>query len=472
MRSIPADLLTKINNRNMTIYNNAAPRMEILASRSGEELFTVETIHTLPNLTDIDTTLKRLETTSKPAEAYTIYIEDGIGKVATKDLPYDPETPWHYQFSVGSATACAIEFNGSWDRDPVSKRFNFITETVPWLFWVNGGELYAQRWNDNGTLVNLASGVVKVCAIRGWKASTDPTADQGLVVSYLKTDSLVYYRSYIEFQLGTFIWQAEQQPTEFPASVLNIGLFRTNDFRVGFLFETASALSWALTTRNFAGMSVFPEQITTGLVDYTIQVHPIIYTDTANDEHISAGLDSYFIAQCTPITPTITEISNDGDSKIIVKVSHAVTQSLTGIESYFTVQDSASTPVFYSILSTEAGVDQTEIIFNMSNFASATGNMVVAYDNGITTDNLVPRLTCKNGLGEPCEFEIDSFAITFAPDLAPPVGYGTEHLSTGLAGYAITVSLVTYRNTYTDERISAGLSSYAIIVTKVGSNPL
>ena len=471
MRAITADLLAKINERNMTIYNNAAPRMEIIASRVGDELFTVETVHTLSGLTDIDTTLKRLETTTKPAKAYTIYIKDGVAHTCTKDLPYDPEIPWVYDFVVGPASAVAIEFDGYWDRDPVSKRFNFITETVPWLFWVNGGTLYAQRWNDNGTLVNLASGVVKVCAIRGWKASTDPTADQGLVVSYLKTDSLVYYRSYIEFQLGTFIWQAEQQPTEFPASVLNIGLFRTNDFRVGFLFETASALSWALTTRNFAGMSVFPEQITTGLTDYTIQVHPVVYTDTANDEHISAGLDELFIAQCTPITPTITEISNDGDSKIIVKVSHAVTQSLTGIGSYFTVRDSAATPIFYSILSTQAGANQTEIVFNMSNFASATGNMVVAYDNGITTDNLVPRLTCKNGLGELCEFAIDSFAIAFKPDLAPPEGHATEHISAGLE-LSIAVHLVTYHNTFTDEHISAGLSTYTIIVTKVGSNPL
>mgnify|MGYP001101237174 CR=1 FL=1 len=236
MRAIPTELKTRIEKAHQTLYENANPHMKIFVYNSRwTELFKVYTIHNDSDLERLDVTAKREMASSDPNMVYAAYIKDGVAHVKSKPLPYNELTPWDYEFQAGSASDVAIEFNGYWERDQVSKRFNFIADPYPWIFRQNGGTLTAQYWQDSP--LTLATGVGRICTLRGWiPAQAGHTQDQGLIVAYLKSGS-VYYRNYcLQSDGTTYLWESERQVTELShGDYTDITLFRTNDFRVGFV---------------------------------------------------------------------------------------------------------------------------------------------------------------------------------------------------------------------------------------------
>jgi hypothetical protein len=149
MRSIPSDLKQKIEKAQQTIFQNADPKMNIFVTKSRwQDLFNVFTIHNDTGLSRLDTTVKRETAEGEPNKAYTIYIKDGMAHVKSKPLPYDELTPWDYEFQVGLAEDVAIEFDGEWQRDFASKRFNFVADEKPFIFWQSGGVLKGNYWNQ------------------------------------------------------------------------------------------------------------------------------------------------------------------------------------------------------------------------------------------------------------------------------------------------------------------------------------
>jgi len=270
MRGLPDDLMVALESKIQK------PSMKIIAGRDPKNLFIVETIHEKSGLNTLDTSLKRLNSESKPAEAYVVFTDNGIASVKKKDLPCDPEIPWVDLFTIGEASDVAIEFNGYWEKDPASLRFNFVTDEYPWLFYICNGDLKAQFWTDES--VTLASDVIKIAAIRGWiPANGEQYNDQGLILAYIKSDGKAYYRNYCTQNDLTFLWEVERQLIQFGTGVTGISLFRTNDFRIGFIAEKDTAFEWILTTRNWAGMSVPAEKVTMTVMDLDIRTFEIQY---------------------------------------------------------------------------------------------------------------------------------------------------------------------------------------------------
>src|SRR6056297_619858 len=138
MRTIPSDLLEKINKRNQTIYENANPELKVLLSKGfSKELFRVYTVHDKENIAEIDVTAKRSQAASEPDKVYVAYIENGVAHVKSKPLPYDELIPWTYEFELGTASNVAIDFDGYWERLLGEKRFNLVADEYPWVFWVH-----------------------------------------------------------------------------------------------------------------------------------------------------------------------------------------------------------------------------------------------------------------------------------------------------------------------------------------------
>lgn len=261
MRTIPSELLNRVRKKWQVPVENADPKMKVYLSRGLQnELFQVFTIQEGELLTDVDVTVSRPNAITLPATAYALAINNGLAQVKSKPLPYDDQYPWEDEFNVATGvTSVAIEFDGYWDRDYNTGRFNFVTEEHPWLFYVQAGNLYMQYWQDSEEL--LATNVTKCAAVRGWVPANGQTAnDQGLIVAYIKTDGKVYYRSYCATPTGK-AWESEREVTELGSGVDDLALFRTNDFRVGFLAESGGNVSWVLTARNWAGMSVASDRI-------------------------------------------------------------------------------------------------------------------------------------------------------------------------------------------------------------------
>jgi len=470
VRQISQELLAKIQSRQKTLYNNAQPELKAYFSRGlTTELFLVHTIEQSNTLQAVDVTVKRPTVGAAPNEAYAVCVDDGLATIKSKHLPYDELTPWLDEFTVAAnVTSVAIEFDGYWDRDWKSRRFDFVTEEFPWVFYVQGGILYAQHWQQ--PKIMLATGVSKISTIRGWLPVTrEHHNDQGLIIGYIKTDGLVYYRAYCHQPDGTRIWEVERRVAAITATATDIALFRTNDFRVGFLATVNGMMQWRLTERNYAGMSIFPDLVTTAISNISFEVIPIQNRNAYKSEQITAALSNLGLLVCRPITPTVLSISNELNVwRILIKFSHALSQNLASatIRDRFTVRDALG--VSFALLSTSAGADQTELYLNMVHLGAAKNDLVVTFTSG-ASDGIPSALTSNN---EGCEFNVPSFAVAFTALIEPPRGFAGDRLAADLTHMSFSVLQVFYRNTFTDEHITASVSHISFVVTRVGGNPL
>lgn len=265
MRAMSQDLLGRLQQSQQTVYNNANPSLKVLISRGlSKELFKVYTIENLESLGAIDASARRTVVENDPDLVYVVRIVGGVADILSHALPYDPTIVWETEFTLGAATDVAIEFDGAWERDYITKKHNFVTEEFPWIFHVASGSLKAQLWQEAS--IELDTGVSKIRAIRGWvPANGEITNDQGLIILYLKLDGTLWYRNYCNQVGGTKSWETPRQITAFTGTIDDIALFRTNDFRVGIVADIDGNVEWIVSTRNWAGMSVWPEIFTTSI---------------------------------------------------------------------------------------------------------------------------------------------------------------------------------------------------------------
>ncbi|HZJ99508.1 MAG TPA: hypothetical protein VFC79_05860, partial [Tissierellaceae bacterium] len=261
-----SSLLSKINQQNQTIYNNADPKMSVQVSRAkttvtDSSYWTVEIIREKAGLGDLSLAARREKSYGPPNRIYNIYVDNGIVKTAIREYPDYLKEKWKTQFELGNGSAVAIAFDGEWEF--YRKKWQLKTYENPWLFWVDGsGKLQAQLWDDATTKVELASSVVKVKAIRGWKNVNFLDRDHGVIAGYIKSDGKLYYRNYCTQLDGTTVWESERQVVEFTGIAVNLNLFITNDYRVGFVVEdNLGKIHWIITDRNWAGMAIAPEKL-------------------------------------------------------------------------------------------------------------------------------------------------------------------------------------------------------------------
>lgn len=294
MRSIDPVLLSKINQQNQTIWNNAQPKMSIQVSRakttvSDSTYWTVETIREKAGLGDLSLAARRQKAYGPPNRIYNIYVDNGVVKTAIREYPDYLQEKWKTQFELGNGSAVAIAFDGEWEW--WRKKWQLKTYENPWLFWVDGsGKLWSQLWDDAATKVELASSVVKVKAIRGWKNVNFLDRDQGVIAGYIKSDGKLYYRNYCTQLDGNTTWENERQVVEFTGTAVNLNMFITNDYRVGFVVEdNLGKIHWIITTRNWAGMAIAPERIVAKPYEIKLDLIELDNVKGYEDIHIQAN---------------------------------------------------------------------------------------------------------------------------------------------------------------------------------------
>jgi hypothetical protein len=244
-----------------TIYNNADPRMEVVVARARAEVvdytyWTVETIRETSGLGDISVAPRRFRPYGPPNRIYEIHVHNGEVKTAIREYPDRLKDGWKGQFSLGAGSSVAIAFDGRWER--LRKLWRLITDEKPWLFWVDGNNvLWRQHWDDVATKTQLDTGVARVRAIRAWKNVNLPDKDQGIVVGYIKTDGTVWYRNYCRQADYSYVWESPKQLTDFTGTAVNLNLFLSNDYRMGFVVEDSThQVHWFVTPRNWGGMAL------------------------------------------------------------------------------------------------------------------------------------------------------------------------------------------------------------------------
>lgn len=266
MRSITNYLNEKTRTLQQTPANKSEPKMKIKVSRArstvmDSDYWTVETIRRGDTLGDISLAARRRLANGPPDSIYEIHIENGVAKTSIRKYPDYFKLGWVHQFEIGEASAVAIAFNGNWELH--KRKWRLKTDEIPFIFWVDTqGVLWSQLWDLNETKRQISSSVTKVKAIRGWKNVNFPDKDQGIIVSYIKTDGKVYYSSYCQTVDLTNVWEPEKQLVEFIATAISINMFITNDFRMGFTIEDSLGnIHWMVTERNWAGMAITTETI-------------------------------------------------------------------------------------------------------------------------------------------------------------------------------------------------------------------
>lgn len=304
MRSIPATLKSKLAERWQTAARDANPSMSVIATQASINTLISEVIHNGIPAAYGDATVHFGTGEKAPGYAYAICIDNGTAKIYGRKLPAEYEETWSHLWDLGAATDVAIEFDGTWAISADENYYNLYTDDTPWVFWVDGGNLYAQHWQDEGTRIQLAAGS-GISACRLWQSTLDPTQDQGLAVAYIR-DGAAYYRAYCyESAAGAKVWENENSITELGSTVETIQAFRTNDFRAGAIAETGDGIVWAITDRVYAGMSFRPEFAAAQIQNTVFNIIPVEFHNTIEDEHAAANINRRFLWFCPDGTPDL-----------------------------------------------------------------------------------------------------------------------------------------------------------------------
>ena len=364
MRTIPAPIIEKLKSLQQTKANNADPRINLVMQRTRRYIEQGSTLNPVtlwdrPGLGSIDISYRRESRMTAPDKIYIIYIESGEAHVARTDYikSIEQANEWEYLYTLGPAVDVAIEFDGRWERTHRDAEVCFdspaqwthVTMGDPYIFLVLAdGSLTVQQ--GQGVPTTLATGVSKVAALRGWKNVYRWQHDHGVICAYIKSNA-VHYRTFAlqgsEANPQPAAWEAERQVTVLPTPAVNVGLFRTNDFRAGFLCESNGEIHWAITDRNWAGMAIRDHTVRARGTGLSALLTRIFYHERYSIHTIAATGSEVQALYCPNIYPEVISARNIDEQTILVYTDLPLFGDLTGLESAFTVTDelSASYPV-------------------------------------------------------------------------------------------------------------------------------
>lgn len=416
MLPISSTLLNRVKDKLQTIGNNANPQMEIIAQKAAKYLnqgsfLMPRTVRTGNSLGPLDICIRRENKNEEPTEIIMLYIENGIAKVAT--LPYvsKPTQNFEYKYSIGPASEVACDFDGRWqeinDRTGIyfdtSIRWALVTFSEPYFALINNGALSIQQ-EQGISLVLADSGVINCVLLRGWKSAIDTLIDQGLICAYIKADGKAYYRNYCEQLNGGYIWELEKEITEFGSVVTSISLFRTADYRTGFLATVNGTMQMLISHRAWSGMAILPESICASKISLSVTFTKINRIDIFIPDHFITAIPKINSSLLYALSDnTIENIYNlnrdDGDYgyKIRITLQHSIT-SISKVD--FLLKDS-----------TLVGFAVTDIIvIDFRTFELICANFNNANDK-LTLSFVGTTGTTKGEIGQ----SMDAFSKSFVP---------------------------------------------------------
>ncbi len=235
-----------------------------------------------------DLSIRQLSQDNGPDQIWIVGIDAGEALVKYRSYKESSASVgWTSVGSLGQAIGAAIEFDGDWVLRHNEIQYTIETDESPWYFWiVPNGTLYACKGLPNEehsnviTLATNLTGVVKAC--KGYSSIIYPEQDQGLIVTYIKNDGGVYYRSYAyDGVLQAKKWDAEQQ-LNVPANMYNfVNVHRLNDYRLGFELSGNAKNLWLITERTYVAQSIYPESFDISTIQSSTEYMPFfqIYPD-------------------------------------------------------------------------------------------------------------------------------------------------------------------------------------------------
>lgn len=328
MRSVPSDISSKLALLKQTKANQADPSANIWIGRPTTPLTTDiflenQTVLTAA-VTDTAIAVCHPRTNSESTRIYIAYVDNGVAKVVTAATKTKMES--HIWVDTGfseNASAVAIAFDGTMPKDRKGN-VEFITELMPWVFWVDSGALYGQKLGTD-TIVTLAeTNCTDVAAVRAmWSDVGD--FDFGLCLFFILGGSL-YYRQYINGE-----WTDAAPITFGPAGAVYtaISASRTWDYRVVLQAKANTGIMYELYTQFMGIGKQNAEHIEIDITSDS-ELIKVDYTNTELTEHVeitNISAEGEIIYGLTSIPTSVYNVDNGTGNyglRIIVVFDHPI----------------------------------------------------------------------------------------------------------------------------------------------------
>jgi hypothetical protein len=400
MRDINSELLTRLKKDFQTSYANADPRAVVWISRPttaliNNDFLEKQEILTGTAITDVSVAVCHPVIYRPVAKIYVGYVDNGTAHV--KAAIAKTSMSAHAWIDAGfseTASAIALEFDGTMPKDRRG-RVEFVTEELPWVFWINGGALYGKVLGDTEAVQLAAANATDVFSVRGMWSEVGGF-DFGLVVFYILSGT-IYYR-----QLIDGVWtDAEAIGFGPSATFVSIAAMRTWDYRICLQAQDDTGVLYELFTQYMGVAKQNVEHIEVKDVSAAGGMVHVDYTDTAEVEHIEVSnisVDSDLLSTI-PAVPTSCQNIDDGTGNWGVTIIVTFTHRLSELSAGFYIQDANS--ITYAATASIIEDDGRTITFTVVDFNAAEGQTCTfCYTPGATISEAV---------------DLEAFSFEFTP---------------------------------------------------------
>lgn len=462
MRIVPHDISEKISRTMQTTANDSNPSSDIWINRPNTALISDvflerQKIKTSP-VDDVSVAVCHPRFKVDNTMVYVGYVADGKARVASAIAKTKMEDHvWLEEDFEKDATRISIAFDGHM-KIGVDKRVEFISDIIPWVFWVGDeGVLYARKLDDKGDAEILAvSNCIDVSAI---SASDNDTGnfDFGMVVFFVMGGSL-FYR-----QLIDGVWMDGEQVTAAPINIEKIAAFRTWDYRVGVQMQTTDGKVYELYTQYMGIGKRNVEHLDVRDINVKGYVTDINYYDAVHLENIEVTtIESHSnlwwgLTSLPVFAENISDENGDYGYYVRVTFDHPL-KVVAGHESQFSMVDTFG--ITYGCGEAVLSEDGMNVTFKFSNFNVSEGNDLTLY--------YVAGDDPAQGPGA----NIEDFNITFTPTgLVRPDIPLPEPLTARCIDSSGTTLAIEFTEEIIPETITNSLSAFDISISEYDMVP-
>lgn len=344
MKTIDPTLKQRLLLHQQTAYNNADPRAVVNISRTqlpltGSKFLERQLIGTYNGLTRSAVAARHTNKGKDCDRIYVAYAANDTVKVVYADT--QTALDGHVWVDTGFTAVgsdVAIAFDGTMPKTRHDK-YEFITEQLPWVFWLDNGALYGQRLDAAEPTLLAAENVTALSAVRGVWAEVS-YFDMGLLVFYI-TSGMIYMRSYKD---GA--WE-NAAPIGFgPAETwTQIAASRTWDYRIVLQTVSGGGKLYEIVSQTNGIATRASEHILLSGIAASGELTEVFYTDSYADEHINIAditATGALIWGVSSMPVTVANIDNgSGDwGKFITVTFNYPVSAVSGNATAFMLTDS------------------------------------------------------------------------------------------------------------------------------------
>ena len=417
MRTIPSSLDSKFKKLVQAESTKAAPAVDLWISRPvvplvNDYFLEQQAIGNGNNVTALDIAVAHPRHRRQSTKIYIATVENGRAKVVSSPFRQAMET--HVWTDCGfseDAEDVAVAFDAVMKND-TRGRSEFVTDELPWVFWVNSGALYGQQLGSNEVLTLAEANCTKCTAIRA-AGSALGGFDYGLCLFFLLNGE-IYVRQRINGE-----WM-DAEPVNFGPGVTwrDIAASRSWDYRVVLQAMATDGTVYELFTQYMGIGQRGTEHIEVKKVEAKGKLTEIKAVEAVDNEHIElaainagalygglySALQPVFRVQNAPVDAFDSEGNAYQDwGKVVLAISSVHLDVSTVGENFGNFIMTDSTGKTFAVAAVELDKsDGMTLRLTFADFNSADGSCVLTYTPG--------TLTSMAGTA------VESAAVEFVPE--------------------------------------------------------